>query len=192
MRIVISGSTSSGKTTLIHALAKQGVLERFGLKMLWTDERALLRAMGFKDMARMNVEELNEFQRRFVQRKIDNESGRDDFITEHSYVDCASYWVVRDEPNGAAEDELTARCRHFAGHYAIHILLPFGGIPFRADGYRSTDQRLHRRVANQIETFLTVWQLPHVVLHESDLRRRVRKVTEALELIRPTRQSIES
>jgi hypothetical protein len=141
----------------------------------------------------MKVEELNEFQRRFVQRKIDNESGRDDFITEHSYVDCAAYWVVRDEPNAAAAaDELTARCQHFAGQYAIHFLLPFGGIPFRTDGYRSTDLHLHRRVAKQIETFLTVWQRPHVVLHESDLQRRVRKVTEALELIKPTKQSIES
>src|SRR5262245_57339828 len=137
MRIAISGSTSTGKTTLIDALADQGVLERFGLKTIWTDERALLRAMGFMDMAAMNSDELTEFQKRFVQQKTDHEAGSDNFITEHSYVDCASYWVIRDQaadPRASREDELTARCRRLAGQYAVHILLPFGGIPFQADG----------------------------------------------------------
>ena len=191
MRIAISGSSSTGKTTLVKALSKQGVLQRFGLEAIWTDERALLRAMGFKDTAAMKEEELRTFQTRFVQQKIENEQGRDNFITEHSYVDCAAYWVVRDRiqtPASVQEDDLTARCRQFASLYAIHILLPFGAVPFQPDGYRSTDVHLHRRIANQITQFLASWQLPHVVLQEPNLKGRVQAVADVLGQIKQSAQ----
>ena len=194
MRIAISGSSSTGKTTLVEALFKQGVLGRFGLKVIWTDERAVLRAMGCQDMALMNVEQLCEFQRGYVRQKIDNETGGDDFITEHSYVDCAAYWVIRDQRLNAAEvseDELTTRCRQMAGQYAMHIVLPFGAVPFHADGCRSTDMDLHRRIARQISDFLTAWQLPHVVVQAADLPGRVREVTRVLERIKG-REGVES
>jgi len=151
--------------------------------------------MGFKDMARMNEEELQRFQRRFVQQKTDHEAGCDHFITEHSFVDCATYWVVRDQQSNdvsSTEDELTARCRQLSRQYTIHIVLPFGGIPFREDGYRSTDLKLHRRVADQIETFLKSWHLPHVILRKSDLHGRVREVIAALERIQQTEPGIEA
>jgi nicotinamide riboside kinase len=183
LRLAVSGASSTGKTTLIQALGESGILKEYRLRVLAIDERAILRKMGCQDTGCMGTDELRSFQLRLLEEKIAQEQGQTGYICEHSYVDMAAYWTVRDSKRKeVADDMIVSRCRRFAAEYDLHIMLPFGAIPFEADGYRSKDINLHQQVAAQIDKFLKKWRLRHVILAERDLAKRVEEVSYLLRL----------
>lgn len=183
MRVAISGSSSTGKSSLIDALERAGVLTCFRLSQIKTDERQLLEGMGTPDTARMTASQLRAFQKEFLRRKILNESGRDDFISEHSFIDIAAYWLQRDVVSSefaCGEDDVLEVCRAHAAWYDIHFYLPFGSIPFVPDGYRSLDMTLHRSVANKIEVLLDQWHVRYRGVRAAVLEDRVDEVAKTL------------
>jgi nicotinamide riboside kinase len=183
LRLAVSGASSTGKTTLIRALGESGVLKAYRLRVLAIDERAILRQMGCEDTGCMATDALRSFQLRLLEEKITQEQGQTRFISELSFVAMAAYWTVRDCKRKEAADEMMVnRCRRFAAEYDLHIVLPFGAIPFEADGYRSRDMNLHQQVAAQIDKFLKEWRLRHIILAERDLAKRVEEVRFLLRL----------
>lgn len=185
MRVGLSGSSSTGKTTLLRALSERSVLAQFGLELLFENEREVLDELGFRDTGAMASSELREFQRVLLDRKISREKGKTAFICEHSFVSMAAYWTIRDsveevEGSPGLADPVLALCRDGAALYDIHIVLPFGAVPFEEDGYRSRDMSLHERVAERIDHFHQAWEVNYVVLQSARLEERVEEVREAL------------
>jgi len=184
MRVAICGATSTGKSTLIRALTAAGVLRQFGLDIVETNERAILLDMGCMNTGTMTSEQLRRFQSRFLVEKIANEHGQQAYITEHSYVDIAAYWTVRDCLGDTADvNGIVKECRNYSMTYSIHIILPFDAARFKADGYRATDMNLHHAVAHRIDYFLSLWKLRHAVVRTTGLWSRVREVSSILERI---------
>src|SRR5437773_680930 len=94
MKIALTGSSSTGKTTLAHLLTDHEVLSE--LKYVTADSRALLEKMGYRSMDRMTRDQLREFQTAYLECKLNIEGNIESYITERSTVDVAAYWLVRD------------------------------------------------------------------------------------------------
>lgn len=183
MRVAVSGSSSTGKTSLIDALERTGALAHFHLSRINTDERQLLESMGTRDTGSMPAEQLRAFQKEFLRRKVLNESGRDDFISEHSFIDIAAYWLQRDVASLGpvyVDDQMLDVCRAHVSCYDVHLYLPFGKIPFVPDGYRSLDMTLHRNIATKIEMLLDQWGAKYWIVGAAGLEDRLNEVTKVL------------
>jgi len=185
LRIAITGSSSTGKTTLVKALLKH---DQFNLKIksfLNVDARSLLGKMGFQSMDLMNREQLKIFQLEYFKNKREVELGNDDYITDRSFVDVAAYWKQRDtlDQPTIEQDRLIAPCREEASKYNLHIYLPFGLFKFESDGYRSDDNDLHNRIDAQIKLYLKCWELRYITLNTADIQERVEISLRAIEAL---------
>lgn len=182
MRIALCGSSSTGKTTLAIRLMENGEFRNLIPQFITTDARKLLKQGGFTSMDLMTQDQLRDFQLEYFQRKMNLENEQSAFLTDRSFVDVAAYWTERDM-EGAEEDEinvLIAPCRERARTYDIHFFLPFGVIPFSADGYRSSDLNLHKRIDRRIRALLIEWKLPFAVMDFSGIDDRAEMVFEWL------------
>jgi len=180
MKIVLTGSSSTGKTTLIEALRSRDDFEdRFGT-FLTTDARFLLDHLSFKNMGDMSRYQLRNFQFEYFVKKFGQESRADNYISDRSLVDVAAYWLARDSFDLPIEiqNAVIEPCRIAAQKYDRIFYLPFGAIPFHPDGYRSPDVALHKAVDKQIISFLELWNLEFTVLENPQLRKRVEIVLQ--------------
>jgi nicotinamide riboside kinase len=181
MRIALTGSSSSGKSTLINELMK---LEKFNTKIercVSIDARAIIKSMGHHSMDIMSKDETMEFQIRYFIKKKDIEKGSNNFITDRSFIDIAAYWIVRDNnPEEPVDNNiklnLLGECRHQSLKYDIHFYLPFGIIPFKSDGYRSEDILFHQMIDLKIMDLLYHWNINFITLKTADINKRVSTV----------------
>jgi nicotinamide riboside kinase len=181
MKIALTGSSSVGKTTLVHSLTR---LKRFNASIpnaVTADARALLRESGFHGMDAMTQEQTRAFQRRYFLRKRDSEAELTEFISERSFVDVAAYWMERDSNDASTTiDNFVEECRLQSLKYDWHFYLPFGLFPFESDGYRSEDLDFHRRIDWRIRELLREWRLVTVTLDTPIHSERVATVLRTI------------
>ena len=184
MKLTLTGSSSTGKTTLALELSKRP--NPSIPKFVSADARTLLDEMGHHRMDRMTREELQEFQLVYLERKLALEAQCPSFITERSTVDVAAYWLVRDafDLPEAKRNSYVERCRIHSLSYDLHVYLPFGVIPFVFDGYRSEDISFHEAIDNQIKMLLEEWGIYYMTLDTIDLRSRVETVVAAIKRLK--------
>ena len=183
MKIAFTGTSSTGKTTLIKELFKYDDFKSYNLNFSTTDARSLLNNMGAKQMDLMTDSERIAFQKLYFQKKREQELGKDNFIVDRSFVDVASYWLVRECKSNvslANENDLLIKSKVFSMKYDIHFYFPFGLIPFESDGYRSQNNSQRKKIGVQIHTFLNEWQLKYISLDTKDLTKRVEIVMDTL------------
>lgn len=182
MRLAITGSSSTGKTTLAKLLVEAPRIGDILRRFISADARSLLTELGHKSMDRMSRAELREFQLAYFERKKLVEDDLSHFVTDRSFVDVAAYWLERDtfDQSRAERERLLEPCRQLADRYDLHVYLPFGLLPFRDDGYRSNDMMLHRRIDARIRLLLNEWNLRHVTLETTVLDERVTLVSNQM------------
>lgn len=183
MILGLCGSSSTGKTTLLDALSsKQLFVQKFPNRT-HVDARAIIRSMGHHSIDQMSKNDLQNFQRQFIREKIQSEDRLTDFCVDRTFVDIAAYWICRDAPRGEGQftDDIVELCRSKAKDYSLHVYLPFGGVPFQSDGYRSEDLTSHQSVSNCILRLLREWNLNWIELDKSDLPWRVNQVLSAIQ-----------
>lgn len=177
MKIALTGSSSSGKTTLVKALRNNPVFISKVPHYVHVDARALLREMNHASMDKMTVEELRQFQKKYFKEKVDREKDGDFYITERSYVDIAAYWMIRDAIDYVGPDNnIIDKCKILSKSYSLHIYLPFGIVPFTSDGYRSENVELHKSIDKKIEDLLIKWELKFLRLNTAHVSYRVSTV----------------
>ena len=139
-------------------------------------------------MDEMSREQLEHFQIMYFKAKVKNETGKDDFITDRSFTDIAAYWSIRDafDKTAGEKDRLLVPCRELAANYDITFYLPFGLVPFQADGYRSESISFHKQIDEQIRFYLKYWHIRHVKLTSTELQERVSAVLSWLSLKAPS------
>lgn len=188
MKIAFTGTSSTGKTTLIKELFKNDDFKSYKLNFSTTDARSLLNDMGAKQMDLMTDAQRITFQKLYFQKKKEQEFEKDNFIVDRSFVDVASYWLVRECKNDisfANKNDLLMKSKAFSTEYDIHFYFPYGIIPFEADGYRSENDKQRQEIGVQIHTFLNEWQLKYVSLNTANLSERVKIVMETLQGLKP-------
>ena len=183
MRIAFTGTSSTGKTTLIKELFKHDEFKSYNMNFSTTDARSLLDNMGAKQMDLMTDAQRMTFQKLYFEKKKEQELEKDNFIVDRSFVDVASYWLVRECKNDislANENNLLLQSKKFSMRYDMHFYFPYGIIPFEADGYRSENDNQRQEIGTQIHTFLNEWNLKHIILDTDNLFDRVKIVLETL------------
>jgi nicotinamide riboside kinase len=188
MRIAFTGTAATGKTTLIKELFNCSEFDQFKLAFLTTDARSILSSLGFKQMDLMTKEQTIFFQKLYFEKKQKTESNAVDFIVDRSFVDVASYWLVRDCNNdiSLAKEIIDDACK-FSKKYDLHFYFPHGIIPFEDDGYRSKNEFQRKQIDEQIKLFLEEWGIKYVQLDAFDLNERVKIVINELnQLVKST------
>jgi predicted ATPase len=141
MKIAFSGASSTGKTTIatgvVDALAASGA----SLHRTNVDARSILDCFPDQSVARFSPELYKIFQCMYVGQKILIEQDDENFITERSYIDCLSYWMLHCRSVSTSEEmaHITKICVDGARKYRFHFLFPAGAFPVADDGYRNTD-----------------------------------------------------
>lgn len=181
-RIALTGGSSTGKTTLAEALARDEEFKRIVPHFVPEGARDLLASIGDSALDSMTRDELRDFQRRFFEWKTKAEPVAGSYLVDRSFVDVAAVWFERDTFDQARslQDELLVPCRVLSARYTLHILVTATGIPFENDRVRESDMTLHRRIGERIVTYLREWQLPHMTLRSSSLSGRIAEVKGAI------------
>lgn len=95
MKLALTGSSSTGKTTLIMSVLSHLLASNSNIIFCAPDARQLLKDLGHSSMDRMSRTEMREFQLLYYLNKTLIEEDRNNFITDRSFVDIAAHWLNR-------------------------------------------------------------------------------------------------
>jgi predicted ATPase len=183
MRVALTGASCTGKTTLLNDLLETALFKERGIKPIQLDNRRILSGMDLRaDGVGAERGRRREFQWKLLSEKKKLEINKFAYITDRSTVDMAAYWMVRDA-EGAIDsegEEYIAECKAFALQFDLHVHLPFGAIPFKADGQRPQDENFNKLTCETVLCFLDEWKLNYISLTQISLLARTNAVISSL------------
>lgn len=147
MRIVVSGSAGTGKTTLVNRIA-----EAASLSVIPDFADSVLRESGYKSFKNVeNPEVMRQIRLEALYRKVDAESKVKDFVSDKSVVDYFAYWLnvamheASQEQNGIFLEKTST---HAKKTYDLVIIPPFGRFNIEDNQIRTTNP--HYQFRNQV------------------------------------------
>lgn len=200
MRIALSGSGGTGKTTTLKALNESLKLPviKEGVRSYMADNNIThLRELSLRDIMKMQMELLK-------QKRVSE--AQQEFIADRSTIDnfvYANYWLGRDdEMQRGLYDYMDSCFQHAVDSYDYIFLFPWGVIDLEDDGVRSAKPMYQFAIQMMIER--AVFQLqalnPDVYVHMvtgKTVEERVDEISniiESVELIKSNqlKEAIES
>jgi AAA domain len=180
VRVAFTGSSSTGKTALAHQLMKEPTFRAHIDVLVPSPGRDIRKRLRLRPVVDMSRDESRLFEIIYFSRKVWQESLRDRFVTDRSFVDVAAIWIERDSVGlgRRGREFLVEQCRLLSTNYDFHVFFPRNVIPFVEDGVRSLDQDYHRRIEARIRKLLRAWDLEYITLVEPELESRVAHVLE--------------
>jgi len=178
MKIALTGASSTGKSTL----AKEVLALYPNLRAINVDARGLIAEHGCTNVSDMSPDQYKRFQIAYIERKLSLERAESDYITERSFVDAFVYWRYHctNISDAADNNRMLGICKSWASRYDLHIYLPFGQIPFSADGYRHNSLDYHYDIGADIKILLQEWRLNFIECVSADLTDRILVCQKAL------------
>lgn len=149
MRIALSGSAGTGKTTLGRRLAGE-------LGLPYLEEGMRRRLEGGLDVHALGAEGLGALLAElWEEQRAAEEAARGGFVADRSSLDFAAFWLhyglYFDEPRTSRWIE---ELRAHAESYDRIVLLPWGVLPLEHDNVRSTNRWVQLRVQAILEALL--------------------------------------
>ena len=170
MKIALSGSGSTGKTTLATEVSK-----KYGVTMIPEFAREVADEMGIVKIRDMNSDQAFEFQSRILSKKMELEDSNENFIADRSTADNIAYylrWCCRDLSDDQNE-EYVNRCLSQLRKYDEIFLLPWQSLEIVDDGFRSIKAYYQYEIHCTIIGILRDNDIPYTVIGYNDLRSRV-------------------
>lgn len=174
MRVAVTGSAGTGKSTLVAALAAC-----LGLTAVPEGMREYLERTG-ADIHTLGHAGLQALVTELWRERREAEQA-DAFVSDRCAVDYGAFWLTyRFEHDLAATDALFAEIRAHARRYDRVYVLPHGAIPLRPDGVRTANPytQLHFQalVEGLAHRLLPAERLRFLPPHLVDLGDRMRWV----------------
>jgi nicotinamide riboside kinase len=169
-KIAISGTEGVGKTLLADEVGK-----RYGVPVIPEFARETAADMGIKNLRELTPQKTLMFQTNLLERKIREESRHQIFIADRSTADNMAYylrWCSRDI-HDAFNSSYVRICRDRLANYDHVVVLPWGGIPLEPDGFRTSKLYYQYEIHCLILGILQDYDVPHTVLKEKDLEKRI-------------------
>lgn len=149
MRIALSGSAGTGKTTLAQRLARE-----LGLPYIEESMRRLIQ--DGLDVHELTIEGHRDLMGRLWTEQAEREAAAErGFVADRSSLDYAAFWLHYGlyEDREASAQWMEAMRAH-ARSYDRIVLLPHGSLPLVSDGVRSTNPWVQLRFQGIVEACL--------------------------------------
>jgi nicotinamide riboside kinase len=169
MRIALSGSGGTGKSTLAGEISK-----RYGIPLIPEYAREVALEMKIENIRKMSPDMSFEYQCQILERKISEEDKHETFIADRSTVDTMAYYLrwcsreIDDTKNKAYVDRCVERLKTYD---QIIVLPPI--IPLEADGFRSAKVYYQQEIHYLIVGILVAKGVKWSTLSEVDMEKRV-------------------
>lgn len=171
LRIGICGSAGVGKTSLANALARD-----LGLPCLREEMRDYLESAP-ANLMELPVAEVGAVLAQLWKEREQKESLTSAFVADNCPLDFAAYAMYYGCLDAQNISIFLAETLSYIARYDAIVLLPWGGLPYVADGIRPADQHLQLRYQFILEGLLRRYVdpqklhfLPESIMHLDDRR----------------------
>lgn len=177
MKIALSGSGSTGKSTLAKTASKE-----FNIPLIPEFAREVAQDMNIQNIRTMNTNQSYTFQTNILDRKFAEEEKYETFISDRSTADNAAYyfrWCCRDIDDKKNKIYIERCFKHLKTYDKI-ILLPWNSIPLHDDGFRSTKLYYQYEIHCLILGILNDQRIDYEIMQEISINSRLQKLKEYL------------
>ena len=178
MKLALSGSAGTGKTTLAKRLQRE-------LEIPYIEEGMRELLSSGLDMHALTIDDHRALMRKLWNSQVEEErQATSGFVADRSSLDYAAFWMHYGlyEDREASESWMDEMRAH-AMTYDRVILLPWGALPLEADGVRTTNRWVQLRFQGIVEGCLARWLDEERLIRipeTTDFERRVAHVLEHL------------
>jgi len=172
MKIALTGSSSTGKTTLAKELCLNNIAENY----ITVDARKIMSKYNIKNIDDFTTDDYISFQKEWVETKIKIENLYTDFITDRAYIDAIAYMKSKKIINKSLLD----LCIEKMSVYDFVFYLPYGVIDFFDDGHRSKNIDFNKQVDSEILKLLQSRKIKYYKVDIANLKDRVFYVNEII------------
>ena len=173
-RIVIIGSASVGKTTLLNALKK-----KIGLKAIPELAREICTKLGYKNI--YEIKDQDKFRFLVLKEQIKLEERYKQFLSDRSTIDCWVHWVRWSW--GAKKTFESEKYYNLAYNQALkysHIIYIPRLLKPKEDGFRWNDKDYQNQIDRLFIETLLGWGLIKrtIIIKSNNLNERVKEITK--------------
>ncbi len=177
-RVVITGASGVGKTTLVELLAPL-----LSVPIIPELARQMCLDMGYDKIG--NIPDQEGFKKQVLNRQIEEENRLENFVSDRSTIDCWALWQRWNQNTAMTYDteEVYAKARSQAETYT-HIIYVPPMFPPVDDGFRWTEPDYQKQMDRIIRMTLYDWNLwdKTLTISDKDSDARVREVLAWMEI----------
>ena len=170
MKIVLTGGSSTGKTSLSNELYKQKLVKN----LLYIDIKEIILEMGYNNIDNINGNVFLEFQEKiFIKRKI-LEDSLDNYVSDRGFIDGLAYLM---EKNIDPKPFIKMYMNNIL-QYDYIFYLPGDCIPYQNNDFRSNSSYFNKLVDTNIKKLLLENDIKYYTLNEPNFDKRIKIIKD--------------
>lgn len=174
MKIVLTGGSSTGKTSLSNELYKQKLVKN----LLYIDIKEIILEMGYNNIDDINGNIFLEFQKKiFMKRKI-LEDSFDNYVSDRSFIDGLAYLMAK---NIDPKPFIKIYMKNIL-QYDYIFYLPGDCIPYQNNNFRSHSSYFNKLVDINIKKLFLDNNLKYYTLNESNFDKRIKAIKDIISI----------